>query len=233
MLHRIWRVAAIAVVLVCSPAAAQTLTTVRVSGGEVRAEGRSAKVTGGYVDPRTGRGRIEHRRGVLRLGRNVRRVRTSGLTARIVTRRGARLRLRLAQLLFAGGTTTIAVDPALGVTARGGTFRITGGRVDARTLAGTVGHAGELVMERGAKAITFFDVGLALPALTAQMWDFRAPLATLADVERAVAGLTATLRATATLGEIAARELNEAFETEEFHAGMRLGGVTVNGRLRG
>ena len=227
--------AALAALLVLVPSAAhaQTLTTVRLAGGEVRAEGRPSRVTGGYVDPKTGRGRVVHRGGVVRLGRNVRRARTSGLTTRIVTRRGVRLRLRLAQLLFASGSTTLVVDPALGVAVEGGTFRVTGGRLEARSLRGTVGHAGTLTMARGARSITFFDLGLAVPAATAQMWDFRAPLATLSGVERTVSGLRATVSATASLAEIAARELNEAFETEEFRAGMPLGTLTMNGRLRG
>jgi hypothetical protein len=220
-------------VIVPVPAHAQTLETVRLSGGELRDKGKVSRVTGGYVDPLTGRGRVEHRRGVLRLGRNVHSVRTSGLTTRIVTRRGARLRLRLAQLLFAGGSTTVTVDPSLGVAVRGDTFRITGGRLDARTLAGTLGHAGAMTMERGAQSITFFDAGLDVPALTAQIWDFRAPLATLGTVTRTVRGHTATLQASATLSEIGARELNEAFDTSEFTAGRRLGAVAVRGRLRG
>jgi hypothetical protein len=213
-------------------APAQTLTTVRVAGGDVRADGRTSRVTGGYVDPKTGRGRIEHRGGVLRLGRNVRRVRTRALTTRVTTRRGQRVRLRLAQLLFAGGETTFAAQLP-GVTFREGSFRITGGRLDARTLAGTLGHAGELVAERDGRSITFFDLGLAAPALTAQMWDFRAPLATLESVRRDVEGLRVELSAAAVLAEVAARELNESFETDEFRAGMPLGTVTVNGRLRG
>jgi hypothetical protein len=222
-----------AALLAAAPARAQTLETVRVSGGEVRAEGRTSTVTGGYVDPKTGRGRIEHRGGVLKLGRNVRRVRTSGLTTRVVTRSGARLRLRLAQLLLAGGTTTLSVDPALNVSVRGGTFRVTGGRLEARTLAGTVGHTGALTMERGARSITFFDLGLAAPALTAQMWDFRAPLAILSGVEHTVGARSVAIRATATLSEIAARELDEAFDVQEFRAGMPLGTVAIRGRLRG
>jgi hypothetical protein len=203
----------------------------------VRADGRTSRVTGGYVDPKTGRGRIEHRGGVVRLARrNVRSVRTRGLTTRVRTRGGATLRLRLAHLIFAGGTTTISVDPALDVEAEGGIFAITGGRVDATTLAGTVGHTGTLTLRRGAGSIAFIDLGLAAPAVTAQMWDFRAPLATLADVRRTVDGLRATVEARAVLAEVAARELNEAFETEatqEFREGMTLGTVTVNGRLRG
>jgi hypothetical protein len=233
-LLRSWRVAALAALLLAAPAQAQTLKTVRLSGGEVRSsDGRPSRITGGYVDPRTGRGRVEHRGGVLRLGRNVRRVRTSGLVTRVVTRRGHRLRLRLAQLLFARGTTTFAVDPGLNVTVAGGTFRVVGGRLDARTLAGTLGHTGALTLSRGERTITFFDLGLAVPVATAQMWDFRAPLATLAGVERTVSGRSATVRASATLTEIAARELGEAFETEEFREGMPLGTLTVSGRLRG
>ena len=231
-LRRAWRVAALLVLAGALPAQAQTLTTVRVSGGELRAEGERSRVTGGYVDPRTGRGRIEHRGGALRL-RRVRRVRTNGLTTRIVTRSGVRLRLRLAQILLAGGTTTVTVDPALGVTAMGGTFTIAGGRLDAGTLTGTVGHRGELTLTRDGRAMTFFDLGLAMPAVTAQMWDFRAPLATLSALQRSIAERSLRLRATATLADLAARELNESFETGEFRAGMPLGTVTVRGRLRG
>lgn len=219
--------------LVPSTAHAQTLKTVRLAGGEVRVGERVSPVTGGYVDPKTGRGRVEHRGGVLRLGRNVRAVRTSGLTTRVVARRGVRARLRLAQLLFAAGTTDVHVAESLGFGPVVGRFRITGGRLDARTLAGTVGHTGTLTLERGGRSITFFDLGLSAQAITAQMWDFRAPLATLADVRRRVIGLRVGMQARAALGDVAARELNEAFETAEFTAGMPLGTVMVEGRLRG
>ena len=233
MRPRIWRVAALLLLAVPAVAPAQALRTVRLSGGEIRTGERVVRVTGGYVDPATGRGRVMHRRGVLRLGRNVRRVRSSGLVTRIVTTGGIRVRLRLAQLLVARGTTTLTIDDRLRVGVTGGTFTITGGRLDARTLAGTLGHSGTITLARGERSLTLYDIGLAVPVLTAQMWDFRAPVATLTGVERRIHGQRVTIFATATLAEVAARELNEAFETDEFRAGLPLGTVAVSGRLRG
>ncbi|MDQ3741088.1 MAG: hypothetical protein M3389_09115, partial [Actinomycetota bacterium] len=151
---------------------------------------------------------------------------------RVTLRSGLRLRLRLAQLLFEGGTTTVAVDPALGLEPSGGTFRISDGRLDARALRGTLGHAGTLTLARDGISLAFIDVGLAVPALTAQVWDFRAPVASLTGVSRTIRGLRVTIRATARLAPVASRELEESFETP-FPAGTPLGKVTVRGRLRG
>ena len=223
------------VLLIVSPgtAGAQSLKTVRVAGGELRAGERVVKVTGGFVDPRTGRGRVEHRRGVLRLGGNVRSIRTRALRTKITTSGGKRLRLRLAHLLFVGGTTTLHLDPGLGLEATGTTFAIVGGRLDARDLRGTLGHTGTLTLSRGDRSLSVFDLGLEVPRLTAQVWDFRAPIAELAVTRRRVAGHEADLDATATVTGRVAEELNQAFEVTTFHDGMALGTLAVRGRLRG
>ncbi len=231
---RLWPAGALVVLLALPPSAgAQALKTARVAGGSMTAGGRTLPVSGGYVDPRTGEGRVEVlRRPLVLRRRDVRSVSTRGLVTRVRTRDGARLRLRLAQMLFVGGTTEVRVDPGLGLTARGGTFTITDGRLDARTLAGTLGHTGTLTLSRGDKSIDVYDVGLAVPALTAQLWDFRAPVATLRDVERDLSGLRVEIRASALLGAVAARELEETFETP-FRVGAPFLTVTVRGRLRG
>jgi hypothetical protein len=233
--RRCWRVAALLTILaVPGTAHGQALKTVQLSGGETRIGGKVLRVTGGYVDPRTGEARVEHRGGrVVRLtARAVRRVRTSGLVTRIVARSGARLRLRLAQLLFAGGATTLRLDPQTFGDAKEQIFRITGGRLDVRTLAGSVGSTG--VLDLG--PVQLRDLGVRpAEAVTAQVGDLRGDVGVLDGGARArVAGLTATIGPLdATLTPRAAAGLNFYFQTERFRGGMPLGTVTVRGRLRG
>ena len=231
-----WRVATLILLLAPTGAHAQALRTVRLAGGEARLEGRTLRVTGGYVDPRTGEGRVEVRGRVLRF--HPRRVRTSGLVTRIDgTRRGrrVRLRLRLAQLLIERGTTTLAIDPGLGLTASGCTFRITGGRLDARTLSGLLAHVGTCTLTRGDRSVLVLDLGVRPgEAVTAQVGDVRPEIGTLGPAEVAIRGLAATLDAMpATLTDAAADGLNFALQTDAYHGGMPLGTVTVRGRLRG
>ena len=209
------------------------LKTAQVDGGTTRVDGRTLTVTGGYVDPRTGEGRITHRGGRVVNLRRIVRVRTSGLTSK-VTFRGGRTRLRLAQLLFEGGTTTLTPPSIPGVQATGGTFTLTGGRLDARTLRGTLGHTGSLTLTRGALRIEALELALELPSTAAvQVWDFRAPMLALAGVNRTLRGHRAAIDVTATLTDGAAAELNESLETDVFRPGMPFGTVAVRGRLRG
>jgi hypothetical protein len=242
-LRRAWRVAALVSLLGAAPA--QAVDTARLAGGTTTtAEGRHLRVTGGYVDPRTGEGRVEHRGVVLVLRRaSIRRVRTSGLVTRVVARSRrlsgvVRLRLRLAQILLDGGTTTLRLDPTTfaGVEATGGTFRITGGRLDARTLRGEVAHVGALRVTRSGRSAEVIDLGLAMGLeATAQIGDVRPAIATLATLPKVtIRGRAATFTPfTATLTAPAADGLNFALETDVFREGQPLGTLAVRGRLRG
>ena len=238
----VWGVAALVLLLPAGGAHAQALKTARLAGGETELRGRVLRVTGGYVDPRTGEGRVEHRGRVLRLGTRirVRRVRTSGLVTRIVAssrRLGTvRLRLRLAQLLFEGGTTTLRLDPGTfaGIDVSGADFGITSGRLDARALAGELGHTGVVTLTRGEQRVELRDIGVRRSALTAQVGDVRPDLATLRLPTPAISGLTATVPPVeARLTEHGAYRLNFYFQTDAFRAGMPFGTVAVRGRLRG
>ncbi|HEX8121503.1 MAG TPA: hypothetical protein VF549_09595 [Solirubrobacteraceae bacterium] len=226
-------------------APARAVDTARLAGGTTTTpDGRHLPVTGGYVDPKTGEGRVEHRGLVVVLRRaEVRRVRTSGLTTRIVARSRrlggtVRLRLRLGQLVLEGGTATLRLDPTTfaGAEASGGTFRITGGRLDARTLRGEVGSAGVLRVTRGGRSVEVRDLGLDMgDVATAQIGDVRPPIATLAALPDAtIGGLTATLTPfTAALTAPAADGLNFALQTDAFREGQPLGTLAVRARLRG
>ena len=196
-------------------------------------EGRTLRVSGGFVDPRTGEGRVVHRGGrVIRLTpRRVRSVRTAGLVTRVVARSGARLRLRLAQLLFTGGTTTLTLDPSLGFGAREATYRITSGLLDARTLAGEVGSHGSMDLAEVALIDVAFLPGV---GINAQVGDFRPVIGTVAPQRPAIRGLRVTFRpAPVALTAIAAQRLNFYFQTDRYREGMPLGTLAVRGRLRG
>lgn len=231
---RTWRVAALLAVVLCGTAEAQALRTVRLAGGETKTEGRVLTVTGGYVDPRTGRGRVEHGGRVVRLGANVRRVRTSSVVTRVVARvRGARVRMRLhlAQFLIAGGRTTLRLDPATFGQPAEERFRITGGRLDADTFAGDLGHRGALPIG----PVVLGDIGVRPgDAVSAQVGDVRPDVGTLAAPEAEVRRLRLTIGPMpVALTQAAADGLNQAFETDRFRAGMPLGTLLVRARLRG
>jgi hypothetical protein len=166
----------------------------------------------------------------------------------------ARVTATPSQIAFAGGRTDLALDAGVasalttlgvtpGVTA-GATanadgsigFPITAGRVDARSLAGTIDHAGGLTLTAGATVVTLSDFridtrgaqllgkvnGSALVPLLAL--DLSGPNVAIAGRDVTVGGVRATL----TQG--AADALNAAFGTTAFAPGLVIGAATVRGR---
>ncbi|HEV2815276.1 MAG TPA: hypothetical protein VGW10_18615, partial [Solirubrobacteraceae bacterium] len=243
-------------------ASAQAVKTVRLDGGQTRIGSSVLRVTAGYVDPKTGEGRVEHR-GVLRTrGKSLRnpvidtrrlrprRARSNALVTHVagISRRFGIVRMRLVagQLLFTGGATTLTLDAAfidvlarLGIEVGGTTLRIVGGRLDASTLEGELAHDGDLVLTRGAAVVPLEEPALEFgrfPVLTAVIGDFRPPLATLTTTGRTreIEGRTATIgNLVARLETVAASRLNTRFETDAFHPGLTLGTLAIRGRLRG
>jgi hypothetical protein len=159
------------------------------------------------------------------------------------------------QIRFKGGQTDLALDPgaasalsSLGVTPGlvgaakanpDGTFGfpITGGKVNAKTLAGQVPHVGGISLTKGATVVTLTDFNIDTRAaqLTAKInGGARAAILSLA-LDRPtvdVGDTTVTVgNVTATLTQGAADALNGAFGTTAFTAGLTLGVATVRGDL--
>jgi hypothetical protein len=144
-----------------------------------------------------------------------------------------------------GGATSVTLDPgaasalqSLGVTAApiGGSsldFPITGGRLDAKTFAGTISHSGGIALSKGSTTVqlTDFEIGIDdTPELTALVGGTRVPILTLdlsalaADRTNGAITLTGVgLKLTAT----AAGALNQAFGTTAFSEGLLLGSAAV------
>ena len=156
-----------------------------------------------------------------------------------------------AQVAFSGGATSLALDPgtaqaltSLGVSAAPAApatanpdgslaFPITGGKVDAKTLAGSITHSGGLTLTKGSTAVTVtaFTIETApAPKLTALLGTTRFDLATL-DLGRArptISGRSVTVGPVAAkLTKGAADALNQAFGTTAFTEGLVIGTATV------
>lgn len=161
----------------------------------------------------------------------------------------------LAQIRFKGGQTDLALDPgaasaltSLGVTPGlvgqavanpNGTFGfpITGGKVNAKTLAGQVPHVGGISLTKGSTVVTLTDFNIDTRAaeLTAKInggaraailsLDLTAPAVDVGDTTVTVGNVTGKL----TQG--AADALNGAFGVTAFTQGLTLGVATVRGTI--
>jgi hypothetical protein len=158
------------------------------------------------------------------------------------------------QIAFVGGATSLALDPgtaaaltSLGISAAPAApasanadgslaFPITGGVVDAKTLAGAITHSGGLTLTKGSTAVTVSDFTIVTsptPKLTALLGGSHFDLATLdlSAAKTAVAGRTVTVGpVSAKLTQAAADGLNQAFGTTAFQAGLTIGTATVAGQ---
>jgi hypothetical protein len=155
------------------------------------------------------------------------------------------------QIAFTGGATSLALDPgaaqalaALGVSAAPAApatanpdgslaFPITGGKVDAKSLAGSITHSGGLTLTKGATVVTVSDFTIATapaPKLSALLGAARFDLATLdlSAARVATSGRAVTVGpVTAKLTRAAADALNQAFGTTAFAEGLTIGTATV------
>jgi len=149
---------------------------------------------------------------------------------------------RFGDVVFSGGSTSLALHPGaaqalqqLGITASGTEYPITGGKVDARTLAGQITHSGGLTLTRGSTVVNLTDFTIAPPVLSGLVGGSRADLLALdaSDARVRVAGsrvIVANVVGRLTAG--AAQALNQAFGTDAFREGLTLGTATVNGQAR-
>jgi hypothetical protein len=159
------------------------------------------------------------------------------------------------EVVFRGGNTTLALDPgavsalqSLGIAAAplsparandaGLAFPITGGKVDAASLAGRIRHSGGIALTRDATRVELRDFAIVIdetPALTALVGGDRVEILALdvSAIERGGGGRNVRVSGVvARLTAIAAQALNQAFATDAFSEGLVLGTATINGRAR-
>ncbi len=160
-----------------------------------------------------------------------------------------------AQVELAGGATTLALDSgaaaalaSLGVqaapvdpaSAAGGglSFPITGGKLDAKSFAGSVRHSGGIRLSKGPTAVelTSFTINVdSDPDLTALVGGRRVSILNLdlAQLGAQVRGRRIMLAGVrATLTAAAAQALNAAFSTSAFSEGLLVGTASVATRAR-
>lgn len=164
------------------------------------------------------------------------------------------LRARPSQVQFAGGATTLALDPGAAFAlqslniaaapvdpARAGddglSFPISGGKANARTFAGSIRHSGGIRLSRGDTAVelTSFTINVdSDPDLTAVVGGDRVSILDLdlSDLAARVRGRRITLSGVrASLTAAAAGALNQAFSTNAFSEGLVLGTASVAARV--
>lgn len=166
-----------------------------------------------------------------------------------------RTEVALGEAVFGGGATTLQLDPgaasaltSLGVTpgvvgdataGSGGLgFPITGGKVDAKTLAGEITHSGGISLTKGGTRVELTDFTIGIddtPALSALVGGQRVEILTL-DVSAVKTGVEGgaivVSGVVAKLTAPAAQALNAAFGTSAFTAGLTLGTATVRGTTK-
>ena len=159
------------------------------------------------------------------------------------------------EVIFRGGSTNLVFDDGavtalgqLGITpsaiapaspgAKGASFPITGGRVDAETLAGEIRHGGGLALTRGDTRVELrsFTIGIDdSPALSALLGAQRPEILSLdvSGIRRAARGNDVHAdNVVARLTAGAADALNQAFGTTAFREGLVLGTAGVRGIAR-
>jgi hypothetical protein len=164
-----------------------------------------------------------------------------------------RVNAQPAEIELTGGATTLAVDAgaasalqSLGVTPApiapatagqpGLRFPISGGTVNARTLAGEITHRGGISLTRGGTVVRLTDFTIAVdrtPSLSAEVGGSRVEILSLdlAGARTRVAGRNVTVSGVvAKLTGAAAGALNQAFGTTAFQEGLTLGTATVRAR---
>ena len=162
-----------------------------------------------------------------------------------------RTEVAYSEVVLAGGDTTLALDPgaasalqSLGIAAapiepaEGLAFPITGGKVDAASLAGRIRHSGGIALSRDATRVELRDFTIVIdetPALSARVGGSRVEILALdvSAIERSGSGRTVRVSGVvARLTAVAAQALNQAFATDAFTEGLVLGTATVDGRAR-
>ncbi len=144
-----------------------------------------------------------------------------------------------------GGATTVTLDAgaasalqSLGIAAApigsdSLAFPITGGKLDAKTFAGTITHSGGISLTRGATSVALTDFQITVndkPSLSALVGGTRVAILSvdLSALKADTTGGTITLTgAVLKLTAAAAGALNQAFGTTAFTEGLTLGTAAV------
>jgi len=115
-------------------------------------------------------------------------------------------------------------------------FPITAGKLDAKTYAGRIKHAGGISLSRGSTRVDLRNFWInvdSAPDLTALVGDSRVSILDLdlSDAKISAQGRKLTIAGVkATLTDEAAGALNAAFGTDAFKEGLEIGTATVSGR---
>jgi hypothetical protein len=115
-------------------------------------------------------------------------------------------------------------------------FPITAGKLNAKTYAGQIKHAGGISLTRGSTRVDLRNFVINVdeaPDLTARVGDARVSILDLdlSDAEISKSGRRLTIAGVkATLTKTAADALNGAFGTDAFAEGLEIGTATVSGR---
>jgi hypothetical protein len=133
---------------------------------------------------------------------------------------------------------TLSPSGTATTTATGFGFPVTGGKVNPRTFAGTILHAGSgITASRGAASLTLSDFAISInaaPTLSALVGGTRVGLLGLDTSSISigtVAGGLVGANIGATLTQTAANALNAAFDTTVFSSGLRLGTVSIGVKI--
>lgn len=158
---------------------------------------------------------------------------TDEVTTLTLTGEGTTLALDAdtATVLTDNGVAVAPIEPAAAGD-DGITFPITGGSVEAESLAGTIEHSGGLVFSAGGTdlELTDFVIDTAAGTLTATVGEDQVPILNvdLAQLARADDDGTIVLtEISTTLTQEAADALNTTFDVEIFEEGIPIGDVVV------
>jgi hypothetical protein len=136
-----------------------------------------------------------------------------------------------AAILTENGVEVAPIDPASASDA-GIAFPITGGSVDAESLAGTINHSGGLTFSAGGTdlALTDFEIDTTAGTLSAMAGDDRVVIldVDLTGLERSDDEGTIVLEGiTVALSADGASALNTTFGVDIFEEGLAIGDVTI------
>ena len=141
--------------------------------------------------------------------------------------------------VLADNDITVAPASEAKVGSSGITFPITGGLLNAKSLAGSIKHSGGLTFTAGGKSLTIrnFVVSTTSQRLSAYADEAGATLPVLRlDLAKATIRASknklAVYALPATLTPEAAKALNEYFGTDLFAGGLKIGSVRVDATIR-
>lgn len=164
---------------------------------------------------------------------------SSGKTLKLKASGGTTLKLDAgtAEALTSLGVSVAPISPAK-AGSKGITFPITGGKVNSKTLAGSIKHSGGLRFTKGSTTVdlTRYTINIdKKPDLVATVGDARVSILSLdlSKLKNSSRGKNIKLSGVkASLTAAAAGALNQAFSTTAFTEGLVLGTATVSAKVK-